>query len=191
MLNGVFGKFSRVFRPEMTHKIWKDSVLTKRNFPAIVLLTLAYMTPLQACSSDFQSQTTPNEESGAKIGCSEEGISLKALPTNVLVVTDIKSLDDFSETGAKPGKYYSEMGGAEIVISVEAGENAYRATRTFSEPTLTPESETFTLSCLKDGTAYGSDVVARFVEGGLLWLETDPTNESLPSELWIYLKLTP
>ncbi|WP_027328733.1 hypothetical protein [Marinimicrobium agarilyticum] len=165
--------------------------MTKKNFPAIVILTIVYMIPLQACSSDFQSQPINNEGKGAKMECSEEDVSLKALPANVLVVTDIESIDAFSETDAKPGKYYSEMGGAEIVVSVEADENAYRVTRTFSEPTLPSESETFTLSCLKDGTAYGSDVVARFVEGGILWLETNPTNESLPSDLWIYLKLTP
>lgn len=125
---------------------------------------------------------SPNKRCGSLL---EEN---KNLPLEVLVGTDVLLVQNFEAGNFAVGTYRSENGGAEITVVLRGSEGGIIAERQYLEPDVPLQAKTYTNICYEAEQLRGDFLQGKFVNGGLLWLELDPKNESIPSNLWIYLK---
>lgn len=128
------------------------------------------------------------EKSSANEICKSSLEEDQSLPIDVLVGTDVESVQNFVNGSFATGIYQSENGGAEIIVTLHQSKDGLVAERQYLEPGMSPEVMTYTNLCYKAEHLYGQSLQGKFVKGGLLWLEWGPENQFLPADLWIYLK---
>ena len=121
----------------------------------------------------------------ARVDCSANSTSGLTVPNLVLVGTDVIDIASFNKIQGQLSKSYSaEVGGASLVLSLDVTPEYLTITRTFNEPSQVVHTKTYNVC--KSGAILGSDKAhIRFVNNGILLLETESGVDGIPNDFWI------
>jgi hypothetical protein len=129
-----------------------------------------------------------NPELRKNINCLPLDSAFDNLPAEVLVGTDVDVIGSFNSAAFTPGTYYAENGGAELSVTVFETESGLVAQRDYLEPGSAKDAKIYTDLCKKEDALYGKYLRVKFVKDGLLWLELEPDNDFIPTDLWFHLE---
>lgn len=129
-----------------------------------------------------------NPQLHKNINCLPLDSAFDNLPAEVLVGTDVDVIGSFNSAAFTPGTYYAENGGAELSVTVFETESGLVAQRDYLEPGSAKDAKIYTDLCKKEDALYGKYLRVKFVKDGLLWLELEPDNDFIPTDLWFYLE---
>lgn len=118
--------------------------------------------------------------------CTIPTTAFKNLPTEVLDGTDVTDLKIFQPTDMSGTYFQTEMGGADLVINIQASNNGHVVQRVYIEPGEEKQVANYKNLCISDGLLYGPNIRGIFTKDGLLWLELDSKQEFITPDLWIY-----
>ncbi|MGF1688027.1 hypothetical protein L4C36_15250 [Photobacterium japonica] len=157
----------------------------------VALSTIADDTPIVCQGAEFAQSTLSNP-----------------LPSLVLSGTEIISVDDFTPvkepsdpTRAKlieklsatftnkqdvNHTYYTEIGGAEIHLSVNGVLPYLTVQRQYQEAGQVVEAQVFRNVCYQDGMILAEDLLGRYVSNGLLLLEMQANTSGIPQDMWVF-----
>jgi hypothetical protein len=161
----------------------------------IVLTTLTTM--LASCNAgnpNINSSVAPSEagvgESNANSAhCESKVLTSSALPSMVLVGTDVVERGTFVFSSVESGDYAAEIGGANISLTLSINSTGViMAKRGYREPGIPIVEKNYQGLCAANNEVIGDSIYITFVEGGLLLLETDADNQFIPNDLFIFLK---
>ncbi len=135
-----------------------------------------------ACSASPEKSSIGND-------CNSLNFNLSALPSLVLVGTDLVELSTFNlEPRALSETYQAEIGGASLGLTVSDQSKKKIITRTFQEPGENQITSVFYPVCQSESLILAGDMKGKIVEDGLLVLEQKVEVEGIPSYLWVFYK---
>lgn len=127
----------------------------------------------------------------AFIYCLSSGIACAAdekYPHEVLSGTDVVEINNYKiDNNVKPGNYIAETGGAILTLLIEKRGKSIDLHRVFNEPGMGFKKKHYkNLIKFPDGDFKSRNIVARFVNGGVLILEHASGIDEIPDNIWFY-----
>ena len=118
------------------------------------------------------------------IDCSKNVTSDLSMPDLVLVGTDVVDIESFNKSKEQLSKNYSaEVGGAALELSLDLTSEYLTIIRSFNEPGQAVNTKTYIIC---NSEEFSSDKLhIRVVGNGILMLETEPSVDGIPDDLWI------
>ena len=106
------------------------------------------------------------------------------MPGLVLVGTDVVDIESFNKSKEQLSKSYSaEVGGAALELSLNLTSEYLTVIRSFNEPGQAVNTKTYIIC---NSEEFSSDKLhIRVVGNGILMLETEPSVDGIPDDLWI------
>lgn len=121
--------------------------------------------------------------------CNSLDFSLNSVPSTVLVGTDVVEFATFNPVRkALSGSYASEMGGANLSLTIIDETKLSFIKRTFQEPGEHQITSDFYPLCQREATFLAGGMKGYVVENGLLVLEPETKVKSMLSDLWVFYK---
>lgn len=119
------------------------------------------------------------------IDCRKNVTSGLSMPDLVLVGTDIVDIESFNKSKDQLSKsYFAEIGGAALALSLDLTSESLTIIRTFNEPGQAVNTKTYII-CNSEEELSSDDLHIRVVNNGVLILETEPSVDGIPDDLWI------
>lgn len=119
------------------------------------------------------------------IDCSKNVTSVLSMPDLVLVGTDVVDIESFNKSKEQLSKSYSaETGGPVLELSLDLSSEYLTIIRSFNEPGQAVNTKTYII-CKSEDEFSSDELHIRVVNNGILVLETEPSVDGIPDDIWI------